>query len=227
MKLGLGPLALALATCNVQASVTISSKPADAGSTVQGSAELAFAPVVEHPRYAPRRVLIVGDSEACAVRPYVQVEADRINDASGMPHDVVHVDCKGSTLISYWGTYGNLRRALHEFRDPDDVLVFLGTNHYWNTTAPNVDDILNVIKDDATWSGAGTCVWIGPTAVKGRSWPVNGLLRDAVSSQCSYFDTEAADIPLADGVHPAKPGAVQWIRSIWPLIPPKFEEHHA
>lgn len=166
-----------------------------------------------------RKVLIVGDSEACAVGSYINLKklvAD-INDEGGMPRDSVDVDCKGGTTVQYWGAGGNLRAALSRHPNPDAVLVFLGTNHYGQATTPPTATVTDLLK-------ATDCVWVGNTAVHGKHWKINGLIRDAVTPQCAYFDTEAAGIPLADGVHPTPGGASKWIRSVWPLIPPKYEE---
>jgi len=160
---------------------------------------------------AKRRILIVGDSEACTVAHYVKKVK--------LSTDIVNVDCKGATTVQYWAAGGNFRAALNRHPKPDTVLVFLGTNNYWNKTAPNAKPIL----DQVTERGFG-CVWVGNTAVKGKKWPINGLLRDAVTPTCSYFDTEAADISLPDGVHPGPSGAVKWLRLVWEMIPMKYEE---
>lgn len=165
-----------------------------------------------------RKVLIVGDSEACAVSSYIDLKklVAEINDAAGQPHDTVEFDCKDGTRVEYWGAGGHLRSALDNHPNPDAVLVFLGTNHYWQTTVPPTDTVTDLLKDT-------NCVWVGNTAVHDKRWPVNGLIRDAVTPQCKYFDTEAAKIPLADGVHPTPEGATRWIRLVWPEIPLKKE----
>lgn len=166
-----------------------------------------------------RRVLIIGDSEACAVRPYVKETIRKVNETAGVPTDSVDVDCKGGTVVQYWGAQGHFREALRRHPKPDTVLVFLGTNHYGQTVTPPVDQILDIIKENNM-----SCVWVGNTAVKGKHWRINKLLKAAVQPTCSYFDTEAAEIPLPDGVHPSGAGAIKWLKAIWPLIPPKYEE---
>jgi hypothetical protein len=159
-----------------------------------------------------RTILIVGDSEACAVKPYVK---DVFKD------DTVNVECKVSTTVTYWGAQGHLKEALKKHPHPDTVIVFLGTNHYGQNKAPDVSVVLDGIED----SGA-QCVWVGNTAVNGKRWQINKLINDAVSARCKYFDTEAANIPLADNAHPTVQGAIKWLRLVRDVVPLKFEEQH-
>jgi hypothetical protein len=178
-------------------------------------------PVVVTSWIAPREVLIIGDSEACAVSYVVKATVKQINIDAKQPEDVVNVDCKGGTVVPYWGTGGHFRAALARHPKTDAVLIFLGTNHYWNQKdTPNVVPILDLIKEKGL-----NCVWVGNTAVHGKHWNINNLLRTAVTPTCSYFDTEAANIPLADGVHPDRAGSVKWLKAIWPTIPLRYEEN--
>ena len=170
-----------------------------------------------HP--ASRHVLIVGDSEACAVGQYVKQVVKEINQRNGQPLDDVTVSCKVSTTVEYWNRH--LQQVLDtQSQAPDYVLVFLGTNHYWQTTVPPVQPIIDMIN-----VGFTNCIWIGNTAVRGKHWKIDGLIRDAVSPACNYFDTESFGIELADGVHPTKTGALKWIELIWGyMLPLKYEE---
>lgn len=180
------------------------------------------APVVDVKtiKLMPRRVLIVGDSEACAVGFIAKNTVQKINDEANQPRDIVSTVCKSSTVTSYWGEQGHLREAILRYPNPDVIIVFLGTNHYWQVSkSPDVSKILKEISD-----AHAHCVWVGNVAVKGKTWPINKLLHDAVSHQCIYFDTEAADIPLADGIHPNNAGSIKWLRLIWPVVPLKYEE---
>lgn len=174
-------------------------------------------PVTSSPRDAAyskpasRKILIIGDSEACAVQWQVK--------NAKLPTDDVSVECKGGTVVQYWGAGGNMKRALDKHPGTDVVVIFLGTNHYGQTVTPPVAPILDLVK-----SRGLKCVWVGNTAVNGRKWKINDLLRSAVTPTCSYFDTEAAAIPLPDGVHPDGTGALKWLRLVWPTIPMKYEE---
>ncbi len=187
-----------------------------------GQAHEPEAVVVEEPQAVPeplpkviakRTILIIGDSEACAIASSVK--------KAKLPTDTVYVDCKGGTVVQYWGAGGNFRAALSRHPKPDVVLVFLGTNHYWQKETPPVEPILKIIRDRGF-----QCVWVGPTAVHKKNWLMNGLIRDAVTPTCDFFDTEAANIPLWDGVHPDEKGALVWLQKVWPLIPMKYEEEH-
>jgi hypothetical protein len=180
---------------------------------------LIIPPRVVASKRVPRHILIVGDSEACTVAFYAKATVKAINEENHEPYDVVDVECKGGTVVQYWGAGGHMKLALQHHPNPDDVIVFLGTNHYWQNqkNAPPTATVTDLLK--------GTnCIWVGNTAVHGKKWPVNGLIRDQVTPQCSYFDTEAADIPLFDGVHPGPTGAVKWLRLVWATIPAKYEE---
>jgi len=165
-----------------------------------------------------RHVLIVGDSEACAVGSFAQGVADAVDDELDLPHDTVRVVCKKSTTVQYWGAAGKFRDALLGY-STDAVLIFLGTNHYRSAAVLPIKPITDLVSEH----GLG-CVWVGNVAVNGKHWPINDVLKVEVVPTCTYFDTEAAAIPLWDGVHPRKTGAEKWLRLIWPLIPVKYLE---
>ena len=167
--------------------------------------------------YAPRHVLIVGDSEACRVGFWVKEVVKQINAEQQRPADQINIECKDSTRVQYWDD--RIKEALDRHPDTDTLLVFLGTNHYYNVQTPPVGPILEEVKERGL-----NCVWVGNTAVNGKRWKINELLDQAVRPTCDYFDTEAANIPLLDGVHPDHDGAVKWIKEIWKTIPPMYEE---
>jgi hypothetical protein len=208
------PLLFALLACDVQPKVTLpgATKPVIEQVVV-------VTPVQIVSKRVPRHVTIIGDSEACAVGAYAIQVAKQINDENKEPHDVVAFACVNGTKVEYWSNGGAFKSTLEAIPDTDVVLLFLGTNNYWYTKAPDADVILKEVRDREL-----ACVWVGPTAVQGRTWRVNQLLHDAVTPTCDYFDTQAAHIPLRDGIHPTGFGAIAWIRDIWPLIPPKYED---
>jgi len=161
---------------------------------------------------APRHVLIVGDSEACAVGVVASVIAEKNGDS-------VEVECKPGSKVEHWSDAGNFRAALSRHPTADTVLVFLGTNNFWYREVPNVAPILDAIKDAGL-----SCVWVGPTSVHGKSWRVNDLLRINTVPTCVYYDTESAGVPLVDGVHPNAAAAKRWLQDVWRMIPLKYEE---
>lgn len=160
---------------------------------------------------SPRQVLVVGDSEACAVSAYVRLVARDAGDAAD-------VECRSSTTVQYWSS-GRLARELDARPHVDTVVVFLGTNHYLDTSLPPVMPMLQQLE-----SRGLTCVWVGNTLVKGRHRKINLLLREAVSPTCTYFDTEAFGVELRDGVHPTPAAAERWIRAVWSTIPVRYED---
>jgi len=147
------------------------------------------------PDAAPTRIEMIGDSQMCGMSMFVQPLA--------LAHDdVVKVDCKNGTRVEYW--------AAHQFSDETDVVVVaLGTNNYHDVTTPNVAPILQSIQN----IGA-SCIWIGPTAVHGKVWPVNALLRNAVSQQCRWVDLSHE--PLVDGIHVRDFSAL--VHVVWSMI---------
>jgi hypothetical protein len=163
-------------------------------------------------KIANRRILIVGDSEACAV-------SWQLKNAKLPKLDVVEVECKGGTVVPYWGSQGNLKKALDKRQKFDIVIIFLGTNHYGQVVTPKVEPILDIVKERGL-----RCVWVGNTSVNGKKWKINHLIRDAVTPTCQYFDTEQASIPLPDGVHPDGSGAIKWLNLIWEMLPITYED---
>ena len=158
-----------------------------------------------------RTILIVGDSEAGAVQPYLGTVR--------LPSDTVNVVFKGGTRIEAWATgaqKSSLLQALAQYT-PQIVVVMLGTNHYYDTTAPPIAPLVNLIRANAP---GASILWVGPTSVNGKSWPVDAwLAQEAAALGVPYLDTEKLGIPLADTAHPTAAGAQQWLRYIWAALP--------
>lgn len=145
--------------------------------------------------------LVVGDSEAgFASRRFKEVK---------LSNETIHLEAKGGTTIQYW-TNGAFHKALAAHPQTDTVIIFLGTNNVWSAVLPEVSPILNEIKNKNI-----KCIWVGPTAVHGKKWKINQLLKVAVSETCTYIDTETLDIPLEDGIHPTWGGILKWLKIIW------------
>jgi len=167
-----------------------------------------------------RRILIIGDSEACAVGLVAQEVVRELAKESNVPVDHVDVECKVGTVIQYWAG-GHFQAALTAHPKPDTVLIFLGTNHYRQKSVPSSRVILEQITQQHL-----SCIWVGNVAVKGKTWPINRMLREAVSPPCDYFDAEAFPMKLGDGVHPDRANAKKWLKAIWAMIPLKYETPH-
>lgn len=150
------------------------------------------------------RTLIIGDSQVGSVQRRLKEVRE--------PNEIIDTDFKNGTSIQYWAEQGNFVKALSRHPQPDIVVVFLGTNNYSNKTCPNVTPILDEIVKRGI-----KCVWVGPVEVRGRKWPINGLIKQAVTPTCTYVDTENFSIPLEDGVHPTYTGILKWLRAVWSM----------
>lgn len=146
-------------------------------------------------------ILIIGDSEAGAAATQLQ----RVKQ----PYEHVDLDYKVGSQIQFW-TSGAFKKSLDSHPGVDEVIIFLGTNNYGSKSLPDVTPILDEIKRRNL-----KCVWVGPTAVFGKKWPINDLLKASVSSTCTYVDTQALGVELHDGVHPTPAGALKWLRFVW------------
>jgi len=148
----------------------------------------------------PQKILIVGDSEACAMK-FGAVKAVRTSE------EKVDIDCVGGTRVGWWSN-GRMKQALSKEKY-DVVIVFLGTNDYGMKPDPSK------VVQDITDSGAA-CVWVGPPLVRGKRSATNEHLKANVSP-CLYLDSQALGVPLADGVHPTGAGAVKWLKKAWQM----------
>ena len=147
-----------------------------------------------------QNILIVGDSEACAMK-FGAITAVR------QPGEMVFNICKNGTRVAYWEGE-KMRNALSTGKY-DTVIVFLGTNDYGSK--PDPTKIVSQIK-----ATGASCVWVGPTLVRGKKSVTNDHLRTRVSP-CVYLDTQALGVPLVDGIHPTSSGAVKWLTEVWRL----------
>lgn len=166
-----------------------------------------------------RDVLLVGDSEACMVATVIKDVVPQADAELNIPTDTVEVECKAGTVIQYWAEGRFFERALKAHPNATNVVVFLGTNHYWNTELPSPKLILDQIVDKKLG-----CTWVGNTAVYGKKWSINSMLQTAVEPTCSYFDTEAQNVALWDGVHPGPTAAKKWLKAVWLTIPIRYAE---
>lgn len=200
--------------------VSMDANPAPAPTPFAGDA--APPPPAPPPKTVARHVLIIGDSEACAVSPVAKEVAKAWADKHQQPLDDVVVDCKGGTVIQYWAQGLHAQLALNAHPKTDTLIVFLGTNHYWQKPLiGNPQPILDLVTGRHL-----QCTWVGNVAVKGKKWPVNADLRAAVTPTCNYFNAEEEPITLWDGVHPDRANARRWLSDVWEALPLKYEETH-
>lgn len=155
---------------------------------------------------AHQNILLIGDSQVRFLSWYW----GRANVQR--PNETVWFDSKPGTTILTWNHI--FIREMKKYPDVDVVLIFLGTNNFNFPFLQEHQNILNEVQRRKIM-----CLWIGPSNVR---WPgIRNLhmtgpsLKAAVSPTCTYFDTEAADIELVDGIHPSLIGAKKWLQLIW------------
>lgn len=143
-------------------------------------------------------VLIIGDSEACAVGRIAQEAIVAVD--LGMH---ATVNCRTGSHIQDWSpqVIDSIIRGDH-----DAIMVFLGTNHHDQVELPDVQPLLDVIERRGI-----ACVWAGSVPIGGHGWYVNELLRDAIVPTCGYVDLESIVVELPDGLHPTPTGAREWL----------------
>lgn len=212
-------LALCVATlataCESRCELSVVSRPTEIDAGVPEASVLVQDAAIDAPVMevlacdaacrAPTRTLIVGDSEAGFVSRRLKEFKEKVH-----PEETFDTDFKGGTVIQYWAAGGNFRAALSRHPKPDTVIIFLGTNNYWQKTMPDVKPILDEVQ-----SRGIRCIWVGPTEVQGKKWEINQLIKAAVTPTCTYVDTETLNIPLEDGVHPTYAGIFKWLNAIW------------
>lgn len=149
--------------------------------------------------FSPINYWIVGDSEAGATSAALKEALP-----SGSKIDLTF---EVSSRIEKWAA-GKMANARPAGRI-DVVIVFLGTNNYYDQTLPSPEGILKVIR-----STGAKCIWVGPPKVNNRSWKLNNELRQAVEPTCKFVDSQQIPIALRDGIHPTPNGARTWARKI-------------
>jgi hypothetical protein len=91
------------------------------------------------------------------------------------------------------------------------VIVFLGSNHYDDIRAPNVDCVLKMVENSKK------CVWVGPPQIRGKKWEHDNALKNKVKDSCDYISTQdIKDLP--DSIHFGKDGIITIIGRIKGLI---------
>lgn len=145
-----------------------------------------------------KRTWVVGDSEAGAVHSYLIPK---------LPNDQTILTYETSSRIEKWS--GGKMAASRPAGQIDTVIVFLGTNNYYDQQLPSPKGVLDIVR-----STGARCVWVGPPRVHNRPFPLNNDLRKAVENTCTYVDSQSLSIELRDGIHPTDKGAQEWAQRI-------------
>lgn len=142
---------------------------------------------------------IAGDSEAGATHAALRSVLPR-GSRMVLTYEV-------SSRIEKWA--GGKMAASKPAQRVDRIIVFLGTNNYYDAKLPSIEGVLQVIR-----STGAECIWVGPPKVNNRPWKLNNDLRSAVEPTCKYVDSQQLTIELSDGIHPSDRGAREWAKKI-------------
>lgn len=152
---------------------------------------------------AGKSVLLVGDSMAEGIGPYLQ---QRVEAAGGR---FINGQERSSTIV-WWQGSGKLRELLN-LHHPDIVFIALGSNELFleqpELRAP-------VIKEMVAELGKRPAFWIGPPSWK----PDTGLVRviDENFQPDHFYNSNSLKVPrAADGKHPTAQGYQYWTELIW------------
>lgn len=139
-------------------------------------------------------ILLIGDSEACAVAMHKKgFESDKLR--------IKHF-CKVGSHIRDWPTKMStiLKNEKH-----DGIMIFLGANDYYSK--PDMTEILNVVRNDNT-----KCLWVGPPKLWNRGGKVNNHIKDNLNGTCDFLDSQTINLELPDKVHPSWSSAKKWLK---------------
>lgn len=166
--------------------------------------------------FAPRlkpgesRVLVVGDSLAVGLSPYLadMAKQERIGFSSLA---VV------GTRIEQWADNPSLRERLASFR-PTIVLVSLGTNDEYligSDVVTRQQAALRRLVSLLMTASPEFIVWVGPPSLPKASNGIVAMLKATIPSR-DYFPSESLTIPRGpDGIHPTARGYAGWAGAIW------------
>lgn len=157
---------------------------------------------------SPQRILLIGDSQ---VR-YLSWYFDRAEVKQ--PNETVLFDSHpGYTILAMNRIFV---AEMNKYPNLDEVIIFLGTNNFNFNFIQDHQNILDEIKRRHI-----KCVWAGPTDVRMKGFKnlhiIGPLIKHSVEEVCTYFDTEAFNISLLDGIHPDLEGGKKWLREIWKI----------
>jgi lysophospholipase L1-like esterase len=152
---------------------------------------------------AGKSVLLVGDSMAEGIGPYLQKKVE----ASG--GRFINGQERSSTII-WWQGSGKLQQLLGQYH-PDIVFIALGSNEIFleqpEARAP-------LIKEMVAELGTRPAFWIGPPSWK----PDKGLVHviDENFQPDHFYNSNDLKVPRApDGKHPTAQGYQTWTELIW------------
>lgn len=194
---------LLLASCQShrpKGTLEFNSTPASQGAKVSfWSADAEAYPV----SLKGRRVLLVGDSMAQGLAPFLQ---RKVEAAGGQWASAPE---QSSTII-WWQGSGKLRELISEHR-PDIIFIALGSNELYTRDAQSR---ASVIQKMVAEIGSRQAYWIGPP-----TWKPGATLVPVIEDNFQpghFYNSDTLDVPRAkDGKHPTGAGYERWVELIW------------
>jgi lysophospholipase L1-like esterase len=150
-----------------------------------------------------RRVLLVGDSMAQGIAPFLQ---RRVEAAGGTWTSAPE---QSSTII-WWQGSGKLREliALHR---PDVIFIALGSNELYTQEAESRARVIQKMVEEI---GGRRAYWVGPP-----SWKPGSRLVPVIEENFQpghFYNSDRLDVPRGkDGKHPTGAGYERWVELIW------------
>lgn len=121
------------------------------------------------------KLYILGDSQACGVKPYA-------------PKNAI-VICKVGSTISQW----NKKIQNIDIRPQDEVIIFLGSNDWYSS--PNTFPITQKLNFT-------NCVFVGPPLIRGKIGSADIIKSQILNDKtCKYLDSRELNLIQVDGVH--------------------------
>jgi hypothetical protein len=152
---------------------------------------------------AGRRVLLVGDSMAQGIAPFLQ---RRVEAAGG----VWISEPEQSSTIIWWQGSGKLRALIAEHR-PDIIFIALGSNELYTQDAESRASIIQRMVEEI---GGRQAYWVGPP-----SWKLGSRLVPVIEENFQpghFYNSDHLDVPRGkDGKHPTGAGYERWVELIW------------
>lgn len=194
--------ALLLASCNSRRpkeTLESNSAPAAEVSATAWAADADPYPV----SLKGRRVLLVGDSMAQGIAPFLQ---RKVEAAGGQWTSAPE---QSSTII-WWQGSGKLRALISEHR-PDIIFIALGSNELYTRDAQSRASVVQKMVEEI---GGKQAYWIGPP-----TWKPGAKLVPVIEDNFQpghFYNSDTLDVPRGkDGKHPTGAGYERWVELIW------------
>lgn len=133
-------------------------------------------------------LIVIGDSQGGIATPYLRKDYIVVDE---------HKD--GARVSGVCSKNFNLKDEI--------VIIFLGSNHYDDIRAPNVDCVLKMVENTKK------CIWVGPPQIRGHKWQHENELKNKIKNTCNYISTQNM-VDLPDNIHFGKSGIIDVIGKI-------------